>query len=195
LSAGVVLLGVISGLITSMLTPFLPVIIKNSGFSITSVGVLMAVITLVWVIVSPFISGEKIHHRKVLLFTGSQILTGVVVLLLMVKFPPLVVIAILVLRSVFLSVSVITEQLIQLEMFPANVVGLFFGLSQSAFFVGDALGGSVGGWLYSYHMNVAILVCGGLTLLNALLVPLLFAIVKAKEKHRLVHDQSFHKNV
>ncbi|WP_198051193.1 hypothetical protein [Thermoactinomyces vulgaris] len=71
----------------------------------------------------------------------------------------------------------------------------FFYPSQSAFFVGDALGGSVGGWLYSYHMNVAILVCGGLTLLNALLVPLLFAIVKAKEKHRLVHDQSFHKNV
>jgi cyanate permease len=102
----VVLLGVISGLITSMLTPFLPVIIKNSGFSITSVGVLMAVITLVWVIVFLFISGEKIHHRKVLLFTGSQILTGVVVLLLMVKFPPLVVIAILVLRSVFLSVSI-----------------------------------------------------------------------------------------
>jgi MFS family permease len=72
---------------------------------------------------------------------------------------------------------------------------VFFGLSQSAFFVGDALGGSVGGWLYSYHMNFAILVCGVLTLLNAMLVPLLFAIVKAKEKNRMAHDRSFHKNL
>jgi hypothetical protein len=63
------------------------------------------------------------------------------------------------------------------------------------FFVGDALGGSVGGWLYSYHMNFAILVCGVLTLLNAMLVPLLFAIVKAKEKNRMAHDRSFHKNL
>ncbi|WP_142382320.1 hypothetical protein [Staphylococcus microti] len=91
-----------------------------------------------------------------------------------------IVLAILTLRAIFLTGSIITQELMELQMYPKQYLGVLFGMSQSAFFVGDALGGTLGGYVYSLNMNYALMICASFFLFNALTFPLFFKHILKK---------------
>ena len=74
-----------------------------------------------------------------------------------------------------LVASTLSEELIQLKVFPKVGAATFFGLAQTSFLIGDAVGGGVGGALYSaYGPRLVITIATILTLLNAALFPFFY---------------------
>ncbi|SHF14874.1 Cyanate permease [Seinonella peptonophila] len=179
ISTGVVFFGMMSGLSVSMLAPFLPIILKEQGFNIAALGIIIAATSIIRAISAPFFSNKKFNQHKVAYFFFAELITGMLVLMLTYQLPAIMVVFAFLLRSFLLTISVICEELIQLSLFPSHLVGFFFGLLQSAFFIGDALGGSLGGWLFQLHTHYALFVSGGITILNSVLFPLFYTLVQS----------------
>lgn len=96
--------------------------------------------------------------------------------------PSLIILLILVFRAFLYTGSAIAQELIELELFPKPHLGFFFGLSQSSFFIGDALGGTFGGYLYNISITIALVICTSLLIFNAFLLPLFFTAMKRHYK-------------
>jgi MFS family permease len=181
LSSGVIFFGLLAGVTTSMITPFIPIILKDVGLNVATVGLVMAGMSILKAVSAPFFGEKKYEKQKIFFFFGAELLTGLMVLTLTLQLSPGWVIFAMLLRSLLLSLSIISEELMHLAMFPKHLVGFFFGLLQSAFFVGDALGGSFGGWLYHLHIHYALIASGALTLINAVLFPSFYLLVKRRQ--------------
>lgn len=182
LSGGVIFFGVIAGLSVSLLIPFIPVILKSQGVSVSLIGFFIAITSLAAIIFSPIFSSEKINKNKQKIFFFGELLAGLLLLCFLTKISIFLIPFILIARTFFQTASIITQELMELEMYPKIVLGTLFGLSQSAFFVGDALGGSIGGFLFSWNQNYAIIICSLIILFNAVVFPLFFKVITTKEK-------------
>ncbi|GIN59541.1 hypothetical protein J8TS2_38600 [Lederbergia ruris] len=178
LLVGVITFGVIAGLTVSMLAPYLPIILNNQGVSVSLIGIYMALISICGVISSPMFSGKKINENKTKIFFLSELFVGIVTLLFILNLPSIVIPLILILRAFFMAGSIISQELLELDMFPKYAIGMLYGFSQSSFFIGDAIGGTLGGFLYNLNQDFALLACALLTLINALLFTLFYKYIK-----------------
>lgn len=191
LSSGVIFFGLLAGVTTSLITPFMPIILKDIGLQVATIGLVMAGMSILKAVSAPFFGEKKYEKQKIFFFFGTELLTGLLVLTLTLRLSASWVIFAMLLRSLLLTVSVISEELMHLSLFPKHRVGFFFGLLQSAFFVGDALGGSFGGWLYHLHINYALIASGLLTLINALLFPSFYLFVKHRQRASGLDDKAY----
>ncbi|KQB85683.1 hypothetical protein [Corynebacterium lowii] len=115
-------------------------------------------------------------ERPYRLFVVSESATALLTLLAagILQLPAVVVVAVFVARSAFLALAATAEETIQFSVIPAAAVGFVFGASQTAFLVGDALGGVVGAVLWnSAGPWELLLIAGVVTGINAFLLPLL----------------------
>ncbi len=188
LSVGVIIFGVLSGLVVSMLNPYLPLILKDLGLPLHLISILMTILTILRIVVNPFIGSKVNNKNKIVYFALSEICIAICLLLLLIPFSPYLVMLIVIIRSILISISVLSEELMQISMFSAKLVGIFFGLAQTAFFVGDALGGTIAGWIYNNAgTNIVIVVTASLTVLNSCFYPIFYKLIN-KNKVREIDE-------
>ena len=143
-------IGTLTGFYVSFVSPYLPLIMKEKGLSLESIGLSIGVFSLVRFFLDPFIARwiekNKSDSLKIFLVAEFSILfvTGIFALTISKE----IFIGFLVLRSIALGFSTISEELLWIQKFPREIVGLLFGLNQSSFFLGDFLGGLINGSLW-----------------------------------------------
>lgn len=188
LITGVIFFGVITGLSVSLFTPFFPVILKEQGVPVTLIGLYIALIGISSILFAPLFGDNEVNKRKSKLFFWFELLVGVLTLLFLFKLHYLIVPFIIIIRTLFITGSVICQELMELNMYPKYAIGMLFGLSQSSFFVGDAIGGSIGGILFSINLNYSLMVCSLLILFNACIFPLFYNFILNKRESGEVHE-------
>lgn len=143
-------IGVLTGFYVSFVSPYLPLIMKEKGLSMSSIGLSIGAFSLFRFFVDPFIAKwlDKKKNNILPIFLTSEfcilIITGIFALTISKEF----FVGFLLVRSFALGFSTISEELLWIQKFPRESVGLLFGINQSSFFLGDFIGGLVNGALY-----------------------------------------------
>lgn len=183
LSVKLAIIGLLSGFYVSLVAPYLPLILTNGGASAAQAALTMALMSVAQIGATWLFSRYSAASRPFALFTLSELLTGVITLAaalaLGLSAPWIAVIFIV--RAAFVSLAIASEETIQYAVIPAQATGFIFGISQTAFLVGDTLGGVLGAPLW---LNVGpeglLLTAGVITLLNAVLLPMLLRNVRSE---------------
>jgi MFS family permease len=175
------LIGVFAGFYVSFVSPYLPVILKNKGFDLLSVGLSTAAFSLVRFLVDPWI-GKWMEARRDQAFRVYLTAEAVILLVtatFLIPLNPTSFVLFLFVRSLGLGFSTISEELTWLQIFPKESLGLCFGLNQSGFFIGDFLGGLINGRVFdAFGMQG----CAGFALVIMILNAGLFMVFMRKTK-------------
>lgn len=155
------LIGVLTGFYVSFVSPYLPLILKERGLSMQSIGLSIGAFSLIRFFADPLIAKliQRHSQNSLKFFIGAEFFIFLVTGLFAIAFSPSVFIGFLLVRCFALGFSTISEELLWLQKFPKEKVGLLFGLNQSAFFIGDFLGGIVNGGLYQrFGLSACVIV-------------------------------------
>ena len=170
-------IGILTGFYVSFVSPYLPLIMKEKGLSLESIGLSIGVFSLIRFFLDPIIAlwMEKNKSDSLKIFLASEFSILIVTGLFALTVSKEIFIGFLVLRSIALGFSTISEELLWIQKFPREIVGLFFGLSQSSFFLGDFLGGLINGSLYqNFGLSACVGVAVATIIVNSYLFILLF---------------------
>lgn len=152
-------IGVMTGLYVSFITPYLPLIMKENGLDLLSIGLSTASFALIRFFVDPFIAQiiSKRQGDEFKIYVQAEIVIALLTAAFLLSISKWAFVLLLFMRSASLSFSVISEEAIWLKTYPRELLGLFFGLNQSAFFIGDFFGGLMSSVLYkSFGLDVCI---------------------------------------
>lgn len=170
-------IGALTGFYVSFVSPYLPLIMKEKGLSLESIGLSIGVFSLIRFLLDPMIARwiekKKSDSLKIFLIAELSILfvTGIFAFTVSKE----IFIGFLVLRSIALGFSTISEELLWIKKFPREIVGLLFGLNQSSFFLGDFVGGLMNGSLYqAFGLSACVIVAVAAIIANAYLFFILF---------------------
>ncbi|PNG23830.1 hypothetical protein C1J00_01770 [Streptomyces cahuitamycinicus] len=191
LTLGIVGLGLLMGFYVSILTPYLPLLLAEQGVPLALVGGVLALASLVRLAAAALAGPTLRQHSPLKVFLLSEGCCALATLALAVSVNGWMAACALALRGAFLLGASVSQELLQLHAFPTSVAGALFGLVQSAFLAGDALGGAVGGWLH--HLlgsSQTVLVATGLTVTNAVLVPLFYARLRSSGAFALTRKEN-----
>jgi hypothetical protein len=168
--------GVMSGFYVSLIAPFVPLYLTGAGATSSAAAIVVAAMSVAQLATSAVLAKRRTSDRPFTLFFASELAAGVLAVALAFALSSsfVIVAIVLVARAGFVSVAVIAEETIQYAVIPGNAAGFVFGISQTAFLVGDALGGAVGGPLWQSAGPVWLAaIAGGITIVNAIAMPLL----------------------
>ncbi|HDU0738562.1 TPA: MFS transporter, partial [Staphylococcus pseudintermedius] len=73
---GIVALGMIAGVSVSLISPFIPVILKHQGISVSLIGLFMAMISLTAIFAAPIYASKNVSRYKQWLFFISELVAG-----------------------------------------------------------------------------------------------------------------------
>lgn len=152
-------IGVMTGLYVSFITPYLPLIMKENGLSLVSIGLSTASFALIRFFIDPFIAQiiAKRPGEEFRVYAQAELMIALVTGAFLFSVSKWAFIFLLLIRSASLGFSMISEEAIWLRIYPKALLGLFFGLNQSAFFIGDFFGGLMSSLLYkSYGLDSCI---------------------------------------
>lgn len=176
-------IGLLSGLYVSLVAPYLPLILANGGATPTQAALTMALMSVAQIAASWFLARRSTGSRPFVLFALSEVGTGVITLLaaLALGLGAAWIAVIFILRAAFVALAIASEETIQYAVIPAKATGFIFGISQTAFLVGDTLGGALGAplWL-SAGPEGLLLTAGIITLINAALLPMLLRNIRTE---------------
>ncbi|RLP82338.1 MFS transporter [Mycetocola lacteus] len=170
------MIGLLSGFYISLTVPYLPLVFTDSGASASQSALVIGMMSVVQMGISWILARRKAGFRPLALFIVSEISTGLLTLaaVLALGLGPGLLAVIFIARAAFVSLAVVAEETIQYAVMPRESAGFMFGISQTAFLVGDALGGAVGAPLWIAGGAAGLLTTAGIiTLVNALVLPLL----------------------
>jgi predicted MFS family arabinose efflux permease len=132
---------------------------KENGLSLLSIGLSTASFALIRFFIDPFVAQiiSKRPNDELKIYVQAEIVIAIVTGLFLIKVSKWAFVLLLLVRSASLGFSMISEEAVWLRTFPKELLGLFFGLNQSAFFIGDFLGGLLSSVLYkSYGLDSCI---------------------------------------
>jgi len=144
------LIGVFAGFYVSFVSPYLPVILKSKGFDILSIGLSTAALSLIRFFADPWIGKwmELRRDKSFRIYLLAELVILLVTATFLIPLSPTGFVLFLLVRSIGLGFSTISEELTWLKIFPKENMGLCFGLNQSGFFIGDFLGGLINGRVF-----------------------------------------------
>ncbi|HGH0815955.1 TPA: MFS transporter [Staphylococcus pseudintermedius] len=99
---GIVALGMIAGVSVSLISPFIPVILKHQGISVSLIGLFMAMISLTAIFAAPIYASKNVSRYKQWLFFISELVAGLLLLMFLTSLPSLIILLILVFRAFFI---------------------------------------------------------------------------------------------
>lgn len=169
---GTLILGITTGFYVSFMAPYLPLIMKEKGLSLLTIGLSTASLALIRVFIDPLIAKvvESRKEHSLRIFLCAEMLLALVTGSLLWTLSKEAFLLVLILRSAMLGLSTISEEVLWLRTFPKSAVGLLFGLNQTGFFMGDFVGGLTNGFLYDrYGLNICIAVVLVIMCANAVL--------------------------
>lgn len=165
----IIFFGIFSGLIASIFSPYLPVILRRQEISEVFIGPVLTILSLLTIYFSSIFSSRKVDNHKQGYYTLSELLISILTLLFSFHLKYYLVITILIIRVFFVNLSSITQELMELSIYPKEKISYFYGISQTSYFIGDTLGGFIGGWLFNQDMKYSIYLFSVLLLFNAVL--------------------------
>jgi predicted MFS family arabinose efflux permease len=183
LAVKLAVIGLLSGFYVSLVAPYLPLILTNGGATAAQAALIMALMSVAQICATWIFSRYSTSSRPFALFAVSEVLTGVITLAAALALglgaPWIAVIFIA--RAAFVSLAIASEETIQYAIIPAQATGFVFGISQTAFLVGDTLGGVLGAplWLNAGPEGL-LFTAGAVTLFNAVLLPALLRSVRSE---------------
>lgn len=170
--AGVIVLGALGGLGLSMLLPYIPLILTGAHVSPVSVGLVVAALSIARVLAALIIGRLDRARLRLPALAGAQIVIAAATATAALMHASVITVALLAAVYVALGVSAFCEEIIQSEMLPARWRGRLFGLAQSGFLAGDAIGGTLGAILLSKSgTSCLLLVYAGTSLVTAVVYP------------------------
>lgn len=181
-------IGTLTGFYVSFVSPYLPLIMKEKGLSLGSIGLSIGLFSLARFFLDPIIARwiekNKADSLKIFLLAEFSLLfvTGIFALTISKE----IFIGFLILRSVALGFSTISEELLWIQKFPREIVGLLFGLNQSSFFLGDFLGGLINGSLFQ---NFGLTACVGVAVVTIFANSYLFIILFKSNKYESIDSK------
>lgn len=170
------IVGGLSGFYVSLVVPYVPLVLTAGGLSDSGAAIVVAVMSGAQIGATALLVRYGTRDKPFGLFFVAELVTGLVTVgaAIALQIPGLLVAVLLVVRAACIAIAVTTEETIQYAVIPAGAAGLVFGISQTAFLVGDAVGGATGGLLWStLGAEGLMLIAGGATLVNAVLLPAL----------------------
>lgn len=176
LTVKLAILGVLSGSYVSLVAPYIPLILVDSGLSNSSAALVVTGMSLAQVASTAALTRAKTSTRPFRLFVVSELATGAVTVgaAAALGFSATVIAGLFIMRAALLALASAAEETIQYAVIPAAAVGFVFGISQTAFLAGDALGGALGAYLWTNTgASSLIVIAGAITVANAVLFPLL----------------------
>lgn len=183
LTIGVLFFGSLSGLIISILSPYFPIILKDIGFSVSSIGIIITTMLIIRIILDPLLSDFVNAKNKQIIFFIAELLFGVLTLTLILDINIWILLIVLYFRTIALGISFFTEGVIQMAIYPKIFSGMLFGLSQSAYWVGDSIGGTIGAVVYqNAGVETLVLISTILIISNAILFPIFSLIIQKNKK-------------
>lgn len=181
LKIGTVTFGIIMGLSVSMFGPYIPVILKYQNIDISLIGIILTILGIFGIYCSSAFSGKKTNKYKQYIFLISEALVGIISFLLILELNYVYIIILLMARVFFLHGSAITQELIELDMYPKKEVAYFYGLSQTSFFIGDAIGGVLSGYIYSYSLKYSLIIFCIISISHSILLFVFYNYIKRKK--------------
>ncbi|MFK3671917.1 MFS transporter [Leifsonia aquatica] len=178
-------IGVLSGFYVSLVTPYLPLFLTRGGLPDAAAAVVIAAMSFAQIAVTAVIARRGTRARPFRLFLIAESVTGLLTLTvaLAVSVSPVLVAVLFIARAGFVAIAVTSEETIQYAVIPGNAAGFVFGISQTAFLIGDALGGALGAPLWTMLGPTGLAtIAGAATLVNAILLP---ALLRTKAPARL----------
>lgn len=169
--------GVLSGFYVSLITPYLPLYLTTSGLSEAAAAVVVAGMSVVQLGMTAILARKGTRSRPIALFLVTELAAGAITLGLAFALgaSPGLAVVFLLARAAFVAVAVTAEETIQYAVIPGNAAGVVFGISQTAFLIGDAVGGAIGGPIWAVWGPVPLaIVAGAATLANAVILPAMF---------------------
>lgn len=153
-----VLLSALGGLYTSLSAPYLPLIYRELKMSAESIALLGTIATLaglgsqplaVWITkrvpaLNAFISGEVIYLGSLVALLGLS--------------SPFWVPLLVGIRTLGRSVSLFNEEVLEVGAVSKDLAATFYGAAQTAFLIGDSVGGALGGFIVSALSVRAVLI-------------------------------------
>lgn len=153
--------------------PYLGIILKHSGLKTNTVTSLLAVSLFVSGILQPWIAKKLSPRKRMPGFIIGELLFGLGTLFLYWNFGSIFLGLVLIMRSVSVGVANLSQEVIEMSLLPKEIAAIYFGLMQSSFLLGDALGAVLAGWIVSSSSTqVLILISAFLILMNAIAFPL-----------------------
>lgn len=175
-------LGIVSGFYFSLVSPYLPLIIKNFGLPSYGATLTITVISLFQILATTYLSKKESLPNHKLLFVIAELFTALLSIAcsyLIGESGVFFLIALFILRAVFSTVAATAEETIQFMVIPASATGIIFGISQTAFLIGDAIGGWAGAIIWSSGgASKLLLISGAFTLVNCVMLPMLLTSKK-----------------
>lgn len=165
-------LGLMTGFYVSFISPYLPLIMKDKGLSLLAIGFSTGSFALIRFFIDPLIAQyvEKNKAKSLQIFLGAEIVIALITGGFLWTISKWAFVILLLLRSASLGFSTIAEEVLWIRTFPKKQMGLFFGLNQSAFFLGDFLGGLVNGYFYkNFGLDLCIFIVLTVMFFNACL--------------------------
>ena len=161
---------VATGLAISCCAPFMILALKNQGIQVSWIGVILSSGVLLSAILQTLLTPHLKHKHRLRNFviteTALAIFTYALTLL---SLPVLVVVVIYLARLLVLSLSIFLQESLEYSLLPKENSSELLGLMQSAFLVGDMLGGSVSGFIaQSYGVMAVLKISALLFLINGL---------------------------
>lgn len=169
-------IGVLSGFYVSLVTPYLPLFLTRGGLPDAAAAVVIAAMSFAQIAVTAVIARRGTRARPFRLFLIAESVTGLLTLTvaLALSVSPILVAVLFIARAGFVAIAVTSEETIQYAVIPGNAAGFVFGISQTAFLIGDALGGALGAPLWTMLGPTGLAtIAGAATLANAILLPAL----------------------
>ena len=169
--------GLLSGFYVSLITPYLPIYLTGAGLTDAGAATVVAAMSLAQICVTGFFARRGVGRKAGRLFVVAEVATAAMTfgIALVLGLSPVLTVILFLARAAAVAVAVTSEETIQYAVIPGNAAGFVFGISQTAFLVGDALGGAVGGPLLTSFGPIPLaMIAATATLLNAVLLPVLF---------------------
>lgn len=165
-------LGTTTGFYVSFISPYLPLIMKDKGLSLLSIGLSTGSLALIRFFVDPrtakFIEQNK--AKSLSIFLTAEISITLITGGFLWSYSKESFLLLLVLRSALLGLSSISEEVLWIQTFPKQTLGLLFGLNQTGFFFGDFIGGALNSVLYKTEgLDSCIFVVLTIMVINAVL--------------------------
>jgi MFS family permease len=142
-----ILLNGLCGLCFSLVLPYLPLWYRELGMSAPMVASLSTLATLVSVGAQPLAARLLRDHPPHRIYAAGEILHWGCVALLLAAGSVHWIIPLAMSRSLFRGFSGLAEEVMEMKLIPVRHAALGYGALQSAFLIGDSLGGAMGGLL------------------------------------------------
>ncbi|NUU08532.1 MFS transporter [Leifsonia sp. C5G2] len=177
IAAKLAVVGLLSGFYVSTITPYLPLYLTSAGMTDAAAATVIAAMSVVQMGATAILARRGRNSRPLALFLITELSAGLITLglALALGLAPTLIVLLFLARAALVAIAVTAEETIQYAVIPGNAAGFVFGISQTAFLIGDALGGFIGGPIWTAWGPVPLAIVAGVaTVVNAVLLPVLF---------------------